>query len=98
MVMSSVVSSGCSSWKRSTASSPLPASPTTSWPPLVSASLTILRMNAASSTTSTRAIQATSFAAVLFVRLIREIDSMRTAQSEPSTTTSRPVAKRRPLT
>ena len=38
IVMSSVVRSGLSSWKRSIASAPLPASPTTSWPPLVRAS------------------------------------------------------------
>src|SRR6476661_7938966 len=56
MVMSRVIRSGLSSWKRATASTPLPASPTTSWPPFASASLTILRMNAASSTTSTRAM------------------------------------------
>src|SRR6185295_16098934 len=56
MVMSRVIRSGLSSWKRWIASTPLPASPTTSWPPLARASLTILRMNAASSTTSTRAI------------------------------------------
>src|SRR4051812_33547929 len=56
MVMSRVIRSGLSSWKRLIASTPLPASPTTSWPPLARASLTILRMNAASSTTSTRAI------------------------------------------
>src|ERR671936_2993136 len=38
------------------ASAPSPASPTTSWPPPTSTSLTILRMNAASSTTRTRAM------------------------------------------
>src|SRR3954453_6938292 len=56
IVMSRVIRSGLSSWKRWIASTPLPASPTTSWPPLARASPTILRMNAASSTTSTRAI------------------------------------------
>src|SRR5215216_459251 len=56
MVMSSVIRSGLSAWNCASASTPLPASPTTSWPPLARASLTIFRMNAASSTTSTRAI------------------------------------------
>src|SRR4051812_23437086 len=56
IVMSSVMRSGLSSWKRATASAPLPASPTTSWPAAERASLTILRMNAASSTTRMRAM------------------------------------------
>src|SRR4051812_2165874 len=57
IVMSRVIRSGFSAWYCEIASTPLPASPTTSWPPLARASLTILRMNAASSTTSTRAIE-----------------------------------------
>src|SRR5690349_2367015 len=57
IVMSRVTRSGLSDRYCETASTPLPASPTTSWPPLARASLTILRMNAASSTTRTRAIE-----------------------------------------
>ena len=98
IVMSSVMTSGLSSWKRAIASVPLPASPTTSWPPLVSASLTIFRMNAASSTTRTRAIGPPPSGIRLMCSEDDRTVSIRTAQSVPSTTIRRPVAKSVPLT
>ena len=85
--------SGLSSWKRATASTPLPASPTTSWPPLVSASLTILRMNAASSTTSTRAI---GFASSLLWSRVRGGDAIRSSAAVRAPCASRPPSAASP--